>query len=198
LSEKTPFKKKIILSEDGFNKLLTEEILSVSKTHFTPIHIAETATDWLCEDGDKNILDIGAGIGKFCIAGALHSNSHFTGIEIRPSLVKVAKFLLKAYDLPHVEIYEKNSVEVDFQKFDAFYLYNPYYENIAHTKRLNNELPLSEAYFRTYTKQTADKLDQLKIGTRVVTYHGDNHEIPVSYEKRRVSTDGLLKLWVKS
>ncbi len=190
-------KPKTGLSEESFNKFLPEDLQRISKIHFTPIRIARIATEWLTEDGKKNVLDIGAGIGKFCITGALNSDSFFCGIEYRPSLVKVANDLIETFEIQNAIVYNQNITDIDFTDFDAFYLYNPFYENIVYKKRMNNEVPLADSFYRNYLDYTVQQLENCKKGSRIVTFHGDNLEVPGSFEIKKISKNGLLKLWIK-
>lgn len=185
------------LTDEGFNKQLPEYLQNIAKVHFTPLIVAISATDWLTQDGKKNILDIGAGVGKFCIAGAAHSDSVFTGIEHRPSLVKLANSLIDYYGIHNAKVLEKNLLYYKFDAFNAFYMYNPFYENLVHNKRLNNEVPLSVMLHRNYIDHTREELKRTEPGTRVVTYHGENLEIPSVFEKVKESFDGLLKFWIR-
>jgi len=196
VSKTNPIDSKT-LTEDAFKQLLPEDLQKVSKTHFTPMGIAKTAIEWLTEDGKKNILDIGAGVGKFCIVGALNSDSFFYGVEYRASLAQLANELIEKLHIKNAVVKHQNILDIDFLDFNAFYLYNPFYENIVYTKRLNNEMPLADSLYRAYIRHTALQLEYKEKGTRVVTYHGDNLEIPESYEKIKQSKNGLLKLWVK-
>jgi hypothetical protein len=185
------------LTEESIRKLLPEYLQRASKTHFTTLHIASMATEWLTEDGHKNILDIGAGIGKFCIAGAMESKSMFTGIEYRESLVKIAQELISHFGLKNVVVKQGNIIHFDFSPYNAFYLYNSFYENIQVNKRLNDEMPLSDALHKTYQEYTRKQLDLCKPGTRLVTFHGDNDEVPDSFAKVKESKDKYLKLWIR-
>lgn len=177
--------------------MLPEHLQIISKIHFTPIHIAQLASKWLSEDGPKNILDIGAGVGKFCISGAFVSDSNFCGIEMRSSLVKIAKELISSFGLNNASVIEQNVTDTDFSAYDAFYFYNPFYENLAHQKRLNNEIQLSVQNHREYLTYTRSQFQQSKPGTRIVSYHGDDALIPTNFVPYRESEDGLLKLWIR-
>jgi hypothetical protein len=48
-----------------------------------------------------------------------------------------------------------------------------------------------------YFKHTEKQLEETKSGTRLVTYHGNNFEVPGSFSKEKESKDGTLKLWIK-
>ena len=193
---KTIFKDKRV-TEENFSQLLPEYLQKASRLYFTPVRIAKTAAQWLTETGEKRILDIGAGVGKFCIVGAKYSKSHFYGIEYRLSLAKLANELIAHYEIKNATILQSDIMNVDFSNYDAFYLYNPFYENLLSAHRLNNEVALSGLLYGYYLRYTEHQLDKTKAGTRLVTYHGNNFEIPDSFEKIRESEDGKLKLWTR-
>lgn len=190
-------KEKLELTEYSFSKQLPLYLQQRSKRFLTPISIAQMATEWLTEDGKKRILDIGAGVGKFCIAGAMYSDSHFFGIEYRPSLAKIANELIIKYELDNAIIQCGDVTEIDFNDFDAFYMYNPFFENLVPTLRLNNEVELMMSLYTYYYKHTEKKLNNIKSGSRLVTYHGNNFEIPSTFKKVKEGVDGYLKLWIK-
>ncbi len=188
---------KLGLTEDNFNSCLPEYLQNKSRRFFTPFHVAHTAADWLTEDGQKRILDIGAGVGKFCIAGATHNDSYFFGIEYRPSLAKIANELIIKFNISNAVVQQGDVKEIDFKNFDAFYLYNPFFENLLPTLKLNNEVELAMSLYVYYFKHTEKQLENTKSGTRLVTYHGNNFEVPGSFSKVKESKDGTLKLWIK-
>lgn len=194
---KLDYKQKIELTEDSFHMQLPQYLQLRSRRFFTPIHVAQTAAQWLTEDGRKRILDIGAGVGKFCIAGAKHSDSHFFGIEHRPSLAKIANDLIIKYNVSNAVVQCGDVIEIDFADFDAFYMYNPFFENLVPSLRLNNEVELAMPLYTYYFKKTEEKLSRTKPGTRLVTYHGNNFEIPATFKKMKEGSDGNLKLWIK-
>jgi hypothetical protein len=186
------------MTEENFNKLLPEYLQKASRLYFTPIHIARSAAQWLTQTGSQRVLDIGAGVGKFCVAGAKCTDSHFYGIEYRPSLVELANKIIDHFKIENASILNQNVVEVDFSFYDAFYLYNPFYENFLSSRRLNNEVELACPLFGYYFKYTRRQLHSTKAGTRLVTYHGNNYEVPDSFKKVKESENGLLKFWVKA
>ncbi len=190
-------KHTVEITEDKFNNCLPDYLRTRSKRFFTPFDVAKTATEWLTEDGKKRILDIGAGIGKFCIAGAAYSDSSFFGIEYRPSLVKIANELIIKFKIENAVIQQGDIIEIDFENFDAFYLYNPFFENLIPGLRLNNEIELNTALYVYYFNHTEQKLSNLRSGTRLVTYHGNNFEVPTSFKKVKESRDRTLKFWIK-
>jgi tRNA A58 N-methylase Trm61 len=185
------------VTEENFNQLLPDYLQKASRLYFTPVHIARIAAQWLTGTGKMNVLDIGAGVGKFCLVGAQHSNSHFYGIEYRPSLAKLANELIKHFEISNATVLHGDVVEVDFTNYDAFYLYNPFYENLIPSHQLNSEVKLSGSFYGHYLKYTEEQLDRTRPGTRLVTFHGNNFEIPDSFKKLKETEDRSLKLWIR-
>ena len=55
-----------------FNQLFPKNIQAKAARHWTPLEVAKTAADFLAPHNDVHVLDIGSGIGKFCLAAAYH------------------------------------------------------------------------------------------------------------------------------
>lgn len=190
-----PYKHE--LTEIGFNNLLPGYLKFAARLYFTPIEVAKQAAYWLTENNEKHILDIGAGVGKFCITGARNFDCHFYGVEHRKSLVSIGNQFTKHYELTNATIINANILDINFSNYDGFYIFNPFYENLEIDKRLNDEVKLEAELYQVYLKHTDDQLDQAKKGTRLVTYHGNNFEVPNSYKKEKDAFNGDLKLWIK-
>ena len=200
MSETESLKKqtnKLELTEESFKSFLPDYLKFASRLYFTPMDVAKQASLWLTENNAKRILDIGAGVGKFCITGASNFDSHFYGVEHRASLSKIGNQIAKHFELPNVTILNANILNIDFSNYDGFYLFNPFYENLEFSKRLNDEVKLAASLYQVYLKYTDDQLDKAKKGTRLVTYHGNNFEVPNSYIKENEAFNSTLKLWVK-
>jgi len=185
------------LTEIGFNNLLPHDLKQATQTYFTPIEVAQTAATWLTENNEKKILDIGAGVGKFCIAAARINNCDFYGVEYRKSLIDLGNELIERYEIDNAKMIHTNIIDVDFSDYDAFYLFSPFYENLEVENRLNDEVDLEEKLYQIYLDYTETQLAKAIIGTRLVTYFGNNFEVPNSYQRVKDAFDGALKLWIK-
>lgn len=185
------------LTEENFNRFLPDYLQRASRLYFTPIRVAQQAARWLTEDGAKAVLDIGAGVGKFCVAGASLNNSFYFGIEYRKSVAQVANNMISVFQLPNSIVQHGNVTDLDFQNFDAFYMYNPFFENLLQTRRLNDEVQLEGSLYGYYFRHVGHKLDCLKPGTRLVTFHGNNFDAPPSFKKAKEAEGGSLKLWIR-
>ena len=96
------------------------------------------------ENEKAAILDIGSGIGKFCIVGAQISKATFTGIELRSNLVKEAAQIAKKLNIPNVSFINDDITNIGFEHFDAFYFYNPFGEHIAVADWIDKAIDFSE------------------------------------------------------
>jgi SAM-dependent methyltransferase len=192
----SPF--EVSFDDEEFDLNYPAPIQDLSVCHWTPVGIARRAAKMLLRAPKTRVLDIGCGPGKFCIAAALGSDGHFTGIEQRKHLADIAKWYVRRHKLSNVEIIHGNVMELDFRKFDAFYLYNPFQENLTYSGAIDSTVELSRDLYDQYTKYVAAQLTQTPIGTRIVTYSGACEEIPEGFDIKRSDSTWDLKLWIKS
>ena len=89
------------------------------------------------------------------------------------------------------------SLEIAFAAYDAFYLYNPFEENMARGHKIDSAVLLSPLLFKRYNNYVAANLGSMPIGTRVVTYAGYADEIPTCYHCELALFRDELKLWIK-
>lgn len=195
MSTKKTYKHE--LTEIGFNNLLPHDLKQASQLYFTPIEVAQIAAAWLTENNEQKVLDIGSGVGKFCITAARSFDGHFYGVEYRKSLVDIANELIGHYEINNVTMLHSNITNINFSEYDSFYFFNSFYENLETTQHLNNEVEIEEHLYQIYLDYTEQQLNKAKPGTRLVTYFGNNFEVPDSYTRVRDAFDGALKLWIK-
>jgi tRNA A58 N-methylase Trm61 len=186
------------VEDERFDLIYPLEIRHMSWRHWTPVAVARQAAEFLVEEPGTSVLDVGCGPGKFCIVGALTSAGHFTGVEQRGHLADVARKTIERQGILNAEIVHTNITEVDFTAYDAFYLFNPFEENLFKRWRIDATVTLSRARYERYTEHVETELARAPIGTRVVTYGGICQEVPFSYECKRTSFGGVLKMWEKT
>jgi len=188
------------VSDVDFDKIFPAKYRPLSGTHWTPVRAAIIAARYACVRPGARILDIGSGIGKFCVVGALTTKgATFHGVEQRGTLVTTAKNVAKQYAVPGVSFFHKNALEIDWKKYNAVYLYNPFWENVDRNARIDDSIPLDGALLVRYVKITRDKLSTLPSGSRAVIFNGYGGTIPhgfllIHFERIR----GLdLTVWEK-
>lgn len=187
-----------LFSDKAFNALLPVELRKQDAAFFTPAHIALKAAQWLTAGTYRRVLDIGAGAGKFCVAGAIYGNGFFYGIEHRASLVSIANKIIAHYKLQNAVVNEGNIASVSFSDYDAFYLYNPFEENLRIEDKLNDEIQLSAELYCANIDYTRNQLDLAREGARLVTYHGwGDKAVPQSFSCIKSLFNEDLKFWVK-
>ena len=93
-----------------------------------------------------------------------------------------------------------NAGDLDWSRYNAFYFYNPFYENLDPDKKLDERVELSPSLYDHYIKMTQDRLAQAPSGTRVVTFHGKGGDLPGAYERvvQEYQDIGFLELSIKN
>lgn len=180
-----------------FDQLFPKRIQTKAAKHWTPLDVAKTAADFLAPDKDVHVLDIGSGIGKFCLTAAYHKpKATFYGIEQRRDLMDYAVDVSCKFGIYNVSFIHGNFTNVDFNQFDSFYFYNSFYENLEGTEKIDHTIEHSSALYNYYSRYLYKQLEGMRKGTRIATYHSLEDEIPPSYYVVKTEFNGLLKFWV--
>jgi len=177
-----------LVDDRAFDEVFPFAARSPSSVYWTPVEVAVRAAKLLVEKPGMTILDIGAGVGKFCIIAAAAVRAHVRGIEHRPHLVEIARqAALKVGVAPSFD--GGTLDEQDASQIDGIYLFNPFAENLCSAvDRLDETVELSEDRFWRDISATERLLERARIGTRVVIYCGFGGNMPDGY---------VLELWVK-
>tara|TARA_R110001592_G_scaffold181715_2_gene424540 strand:- start:2130 stop:2717 length:588 start_codon:yes stop_codon:yes gene_type:complete len=187
----------ITLLDADFDKTYLKRYQELSKIHWTPVEIIKLSVQWLTHGANTKILDIGSGVGKFCIVGALISNAKFTGVEIRKTLVDEAQKVKKKLKTDNVNFLNEDITGIDFNDYNSFYYFNPFCEQIATADWIDKTLKFSEIKFNQYKEHVRKQLKNALIGTRIVIYCSDNDVIPEGYSLSNIGYEGQLQLWIK-
>lgn len=190
-------KSKINQNDTAFDNALKKSVQGHSYIHWTPIEVIQTAVDWLGTGSENQILDIGSGVGKFCIIGAMNSRAHFTGVETRKNLVDEAIGLKKELNLSNVDFIHSDIKEIDFKNFTSFYFYNPFCEHMAISGSIDDQIKFDEEAYYFYQDFVVDQLKQTPKGTKLVMYCSPDLDISIDFDLKDMYFEGLLQLWVK-
>lgn len=186
-------------SESQFHLLYPASLHLLARNHWTPLLVARKAADFLAAEKGSRILDIGSGIGKFCLAAAHYKpNCLFIGVEQREDLVTYAETAKEITGLKNVSFIHGNITGVDFDNYDHFYFYNSFYENLVTAEKIDDRVSYSIELYNQYSRVLYKQLERKREGTRVVTYHGMNDILPPGYLEAGNDINGLLKFWVKT
>jgi SAM-dependent methyltransferase len=189
--------EEFTVEDERFDRIYPAAIRELSSIFWTPVAIAAEAAKLLVQESGTRVLDVGCGPGKFCLIGAALTDGHFTGVEQRGDLVEAARNAAWGLALEGAEFLHGNVTEITFSEYDAFYVFNPFEENM-HGHRIDSAIPLSPKLFKRYTGYVSDQLGRQPGGTRVVTYMGYGDEIPSCYDCELTLFGNDLKLWRKT
>jgi len=182
-----------------FDLVYPEPVRRVSARFWTPVTVAAMAARWLESLGARAVLDVGSGAGKFCIVANLSAGCKVWGLEQREHLVETARQAASAYGARAQ--YLHGTIEgLDPAPYDAFYLFNPFGENLYHpAEQLDGVPELSALRYMNDLSIMEHWLDCAAPGTCFVTYHGFGGRIPSTYDLVRSQAKGCdhLRLWQK-
>jgi ubiquinone/menaquinone biosynthesis C-methylase UbiE len=161
--------------------VLPAHLRHLSSVHWTPSAVAARAVEWLAPAEAMRVLDVGSGVGKLCLIGAMRTSSHWYGVERERPLVASAIEAAETLGLRERTCFlHGDALAIDWSAFEALYFYNPFDPgtDIAHVEA---------------------RLAALRPGVRVVTYCGFGGVMPAGYDQMASETieDGELALWVR-
>lgn len=196
--------------DHDFERLFPVPLRTMSRVHWTPLAVARRAVELLAPLAGERMLDVGAGVGKVCLVGALRSPASWTGLELRPALIRAAELAAKALGVAdRTSFFQTDMATFDWGDYDGVYLYNPFGELLmpADATSLREVGPLSAEYshaarvarHRRLVTAAEEKAWSLRPGARVVTFHGFGGAWPPCLElvqREKISTD-VLELWVR-
>ncbi len=187
-----------ISSDNQFDNLFAVHLQPLSATHWTPVQVARVAASFLAQNKDAQILDIGAGVGKFCIAGGIVTDAYFTGIELKKNYVAAGNKVIKQLGLRNVSLINGNFTELSITKFTGIYFYNSFHENLFYYDEPDNSAGDPNELYDLYTKCFLNQITYMPTGTRLATYWLSVAEIPGCYRLVESLFEDKLKLWIKT
>lgn len=181
-----------------FNLLYPRSVQLLASRHWTPLRVAKWATEFLSAERGSKILDIGSGVGKFCLAGSLFApGSDFYGIEQREYLIDHALAAQETLGVSNVHFIHGNFTQLDFSQYNHFYFFNSFYENLDDYGRIDETVSFSEGLYEYYARHLYNGLKSMPAGTKIASYHTLWHEIPSEYRMVESLEGGALNFWIK-
>ena len=191
-------RRRVAVPDAEFDQLFPEELRDRSHVHWTPVAVAIRAAELLAPSPRGiRVLDVGAGVGKLCLIGALVTGSIWWGIEQDAVQVSAAGHAAWALDIAQrTRFVQGDGSRLAWDGFDAFYFYNPF-----HTVMLAPHASpfVRYAAIQGTLRRIEQRLAATPAGTRVVTFHGFGGALPASFTRisREPAGDGALELWVQ-
>lgn len=149
--------------------------------------VADRAARWLTELDIASVVDIGAGVGKFCVATALGCSATFTGLEHRPRLVSEAQALARLFGVEErVQFLTGEFGRAHTPAAECYYFFNPFGENLFDaTEQLSGDVDLSHGRHLRDIAAAESFLASVPVGTYVLTYNGFGGKLPGDFHEVR-------------
>ncbi len=190
------------VSDADFDVWLPEEQRGVSLRFWTSVGVSARVARWLSDVGAERVLDVGSGVGKFCVVGALTTPLRFTGVEQRSHLVSIADDLARRFGvLERVSFVNGGLETLDFRDFDGLYFYNPFGENrFPEVDHLDSTVEVSRQRFARDVADVEYLIGRMPVGTHLATYNSYGGRVPDSFDLVHAKLAGmnLLRLWRKA
>jgi hypothetical protein len=144
------------------------------------------------------LLDVGAGVGKFCIVVAALSGARVRGVERHPRLADVGREAARRLGVD-VDLADGTLEGEDPRRVDVAYFYNPFTEPMvlrgldsASTDRFSGRIATDVAAAERF-------LAAAPLGMKLVTFCGFGGSVPAGYHQlsEEVWEMGVLELWEK-
>ena len=189
------------VDDDELDQHLLARWWRVAGRYFTPIAVAARAAQVLESYGVRTVLDVGSGVGKFCIVAALASDLELTGIEQRAPMVLESRRLAARFGVSHRARFERGTIEgFELASFDALYVFNSFAENVfPPSERVDATVELSAARMARDLAIVERALEGMPLEGSLLTSHGHGGEIPDTFDCVHEETAGtdVLRLWAK-
>ena len=164
LLEKRIHAEKWVSSDEQFDQLYPFSIQVLARKHWTPLSVARKAANFLASENNARILDIGSGVGKFCLAAAYcKPKAFYYGVEQRKSLINDAETARKTLRFENVSFIHGNFTQLDFRNYDHFYFFNSFYENLAGRDKIDDSIDYSGELFNYYNRYLYKQLELIKL-----------------------------------
>lgn len=185
-----------------FDQLLCLAHRQLSANFWTPVEVALVVARWFEASRAASVLDVGAGIGKFCAIGAVATSATYFGIERRGLLAQSAVSLAEKLGVgDRVRVIVGELGVVAAPRTDAIYCFNPFGEHLFNDGEvLDESIVRSVARYRHDAALVTQMLRDADVGAVFCTYNGFGGKIPRSYELLRWRSEFScpLRLWRKT
>ncbi len=187
--------------DSAFDSVFPAAIRLLSPRFWTPVGVARRAAAMIQAAGVQRVLDVGSGPGKFALVAAMAAPGvEFVGIERRRHLVEAARRARKQLAIPNARFKVGDATDVEWERFDGFYFFNPFAENLFFPDdRIDESGEFGVDGFMCDVRRAERALQNARSGSVVVTYHGSGTRMPACFDlemSERAGSDEL-HLWVK-
>ena len=181
--------------ERNFLKQLPSKFKDLDADYWSSYHEIEQSCTWL--KSCKNILDLGSGVGKFCIIGTQLLGSNFFGVDHNLKVHQQSQIILKNLKGHRVKFIHGDLFDISLIKYDGFYIYNPFVENISIGKKIDQSINYNEVHYNKLHDRLMQKLNEINIGSLVVNNSFTTDYFNEDFELLDGHSETSLTLWKK-
>jgi SAM-dependent methyltransferase len=192
----TALRNQVEITDGLFDSLFPTGHRFRSHNHWTPVDVARRACTLLAPTPRESVLDVGSGVGKLCLVGALMTGATWVGVESEPLMIRAAEAAVRRLRLgERVRFVHADATAIDWTTYAAIYMFNPFAESLLHARTNAG----AHDRFALNIERTRARLASTPIGTRLVTYHGFGGEVPAGFEleHQELARQDRLCLWVR-
>ncbi|TGM82143.1 methyltransferase domain-containing protein [Leptospira mtsangambouensis] len=162
------------MTDESWDAFLPLHLQKLSPFQWTPISVIERTWKYLFSDGVTSVVDLGSGVGKFCINLSLLSSESIEviGLEDREELLSVSEAMKKLWGLSRVQFQKKNFLTHFPFGHSHYYCFNPLYETIKGSHSIDLKKNKSANQFLKDLRTFKQNLFLLKPKSKLITFHG--------------------------
>lgn len=190
-----------LITDERFDALLDPKWRPFSDGHWTPARVAAYAALLLAPAANEQVLDIGSGVGKFCVVGALTTQGTFVGVEQRAHLVTAAEEAAACAGADRARFVAADAFSLDWTAFTALYFFNPFVEaKYQDDDQIDDTIEFGIGRYNACLAKTVEKLSGMPPGTRVAIYYALGTPMPPGYVLlwEDWMGEGRLSLWLRT
>lgn len=189
------------MEDSEFDQILPARYRAVANMHWTPIRIAKMIASQIDPDSTQRFVDIGSGVGKLCVLLSFLTKLQISGVEQRQRLHEIAEAIVRVNDVKRVQLSNCNMMDIDWENFDIFFLFNPFLEHKLKSDIfiIDKGIEFGECHFLKYVEFVEERIKSLPAGRRLITLEGFGGGIPPSWRliSSEETCDGRLNHWIK-
>lgn len=190
------------VDDTEFDQIFAGPYQVQSSIHWSTIAVAYQIAEWIGPLNKKSFIDIGCGVGKLCVLLGILTQYEIYGIEQRLKLVLAANKVIEKNNFKNISVLQMNMLELDWQSYDIYYLYNPFHEHLMNGgfSVLEHDLDFDQKFYTQYTTEVLKQLNKAKPNKVLITFHGYGGPVPTDWKlvSSKHVDNGELTMWIKN
>jgi SAM-dependent methyltransferase len=189
------------INDDVWDQMYPAHIRRLSALHWTPINLVRAVMEELQPRAQDHLLDLGSGVGKFCMMASLLCQAQITGVEQREQLHRIAVWCAKKLKLRQgLKFICQDAFDLDWDAFSIIYAYNPFQEHLQNhgAPAIDETIALSDQTHGEIMAKMWHRLEGVRPGTKVVCLYGWGGGFPPAYHLLGTQKpDAAVEIWQK-